>query len=183
MRLRDMASVRELVPGMAVMVERTPSGSIHWHSHGGNPLNLHLAATVVSTEEVDDPPEVEAQVRGFGTGSTYRVDLLVDGDRFESTVSGYFICTVVQPHHPVCGDCGEMWPCRDQRTDAAAARMAMELDDVCAHCGKKIGGAHHYSFNDGLTRRKYHLAKKYRADGERCADAYARARAEVAAPP
>jgi hypothetical protein len=78
-------------------------------------------------------------------------------------------------HHPRCGECGELWPCRDERLDTEARRFLAELDNQCAHRGKPLGGAWSESFFDGVTTRRYHVAKKYWA----CGSALAPARASL----
>lgn len=109
-----------------------------------------------------------------------RLHVLVDGNRYSTTILRHGVSVVaIPPHHPVCADCGEVWPCRDERTAVAAQRLTATLDDMCAHCGQPIGGAWSTTVSDGLTRKRFHEAKKYRHDGVRCVDAAAKAAAEI----
>lgn len=97
--------------------------------------------------------------------------ILVDGNQFSYSFTETEMVELVQRHHPYCGECGELWPCRHQRQYAEEALLLHKLEDVCAHCGQMIGGSWNASINDGAVRRRYHIAKKYRAGGMRCADA------------
>jgi hypothetical protein len=129
-----------------------------------------VLVTVVSCEPTDEIAEREYLQQ-------YRLKIMHEGRPYEIEARGSTYVEVVPPHHPVCGDCGEVWPCREERMDRAARRFAHELDNVCAHCGRPLGGAWFTSFHDGVTVRRYHTAKKYRANGVRCVDALEAARA------
>lgn len=48
---------------------------------------------------------------------------------------------VLEPHHAVCSECGEVWPCRHNRLDGDVRRLLQAAEDACAHCGKDIGWA------------------------------------------
>jgi hypothetical protein len=52
---------------------------------------------------------------------------------------------VISPHHPVCKDCGELWPCREveitQQVDREAAKLAkleQILPGCCWACGEPV---------------------------------------------
>ena len=83
---------------------------------------------------------------------------------------------VLDEHHPVCGGCGELWPCTHLTIEAAVLQARHELEDVCNHCGERIRGAWHSSiFVDG-ARRRFHIAPKKHA---KCLAAYQAAVAAV----
>lgn len=112
--------VSELQPGETIMLARTDDGAIHW------PLGYRLGTTAAFA------------LATIGDVSDGELKLYVDGAPHTSTYSEYQTVEVINAHHPVCGDCGEMWPCRDDRRRAEADRFAHRLDDMCAHCGKEI---------------------------------------------
>jgi hypothetical protein len=119
----------------------------------------------------------ETVVYQLGHPDLHRLDVLHEGAPWSIRIRGNASVTVLPTHHPVCGSCGELWPCREERLDQAAARFATELDHLCAHCGESVAGRHWASFFDGVTTRRFHTAKKYRGpDGRQCAAALDHAR-------
>ena len=54
---------------------------------------------------------------------------------------------VISPHHPVCRDCGELWPCREveitqevQKQAAVMQRYEQVLPSCCWSCGEPVTG-------------------------------------------
>ncbi len=68
-------------------------------------------------------------------------------------------------HAPVCGNCGEDWPCRHERIERKARAFARDLEDMCHHCGRPIGLTMHEQFGgpaldgSGVVGPKFHTAK------------------------
>jgi hypothetical protein len=48
--------------------------------------------------------------------------------------------TVVDPHHAVCAECRQPWPCDHSRQEWAIREFARKLEEVCRHCGKSVQG-------------------------------------------
>lgn len=180
----DIKVASNLAVGDLVLLERSADG-YHWPSV--TPSISHEFAHVIvhGAEEVsmDDLPDPERE-RFAGASVTTAVHLrFIDGDvHLTAYVPVHFTLRIPRgDHHPVCGRCGEVWPCREDRITDAGERLRSELDDLCAHCGRPINGAWSTSFHDGVMRRRYHTAKKYAARGLRCRDAAAEAQAAAQA--
>lgn len=109
-----------------------------------------------------------ATVSDITDGNLLRI--LVDGNLYTYSFHDHEIVDTIAVHHPSCSECGELWPCRRTRQEGEEAMLLHALEDVCDHCGKRIGGAWSYSLTVDGMRRKYHMAKKYRANGVRCVD-------------
>lgn len=86
----------------------------------------------------------------------------------------------VKPHHPVCADCGGLWPCLDERIDRAVAVAAREMDRLCQHCGKAGGGMQMFGGPNldvpGQMGAWFHARTKRRAKCADAADDYQRRR-------
>jgi hypothetical protein len=63
------------------------------------------------------------------------------------------------PHHAVCGECGQPWPCPGERHQRRVRRLNFELERICPVCVKVVEAGHMYALIDG---RYYHLAKRHR---------------------
>lgn len=186
MRFRDRSSVSALRSGETFLVAMDDQGVVRWSGFRDPPVWVHKIATVESCTEVDGSigeagdDEGSGQVTGLGSEwcNLFDLKIRVDGEPFKVQVRGNATVTLIAHHHPVCGECGQLWPCVEDRMDDAGRRLQWELEDLCGHCGKSIGGAWSVSFHDGLTRRKFHSAQKYRGpDGRKCRDALAALRA------
>lgn len=182
--MNHLASIGDLRPGdviVASLDETAGRYSLDWRNTP--PTSKRVTATVVETLELDDTGTTGETIERDGTivlvlgkPNDWRLRIMIDGKRYTLTVDGRHFYERLEQHHPVCVQCGEPWPCREQRIDAAATRFARELEDVCNHCGQRIGSAWSATFYDGTTLHRYHQAKKYRANGVACRDAYAAAR-------
>lgn len=170
-------TLKELRPGHVVNLAWDPEErTLNLARPGGillPPQLVHVGATISVLERDPQPDDGPYSC-------TWKLAVLYEGNEFRTTTKDYSWWTLVDPHHEVCGECGEMWPCRDSRIDSAARQLTSRLDSACAHCGRHIGGAWYETFNDGVTRRHYHTAKKYRGpDGRPCHVALAEARATL----
>lgn len=183
--------VAKLRSGQVVVMAYDPEDRrLHW-VRGGWGFNADPHLTLVdctvdrceAQEGTATPGEVTERdgttIWRLGRSEDYQLSLLHDGKQWNITARGDLWVTVLGEHWQTCGHCGELWPCREQRLDDQARRLVQKLDDLCAHCGQPIGAAWSDSFNDGLTRRRYHTAKKYRAHGKTCRAAFAEAKAAV----
>lgn len=155
--------LRDVRPGEMITLARHADGDVAW-------LTTSRRGSF----------DVEWVIGTVSDNEDHTLSVVVDGQSYRAEYGPHAFVEVVDPHHPVCGECGELWPCRDRRMSVKAARLTQALDNVCAHCGKALGGSNYDSFNDGLTTRRYHTAKSHRKDGTRCVDALAAAQASVA---
>ena len=188
----DRRCIADLVPGDQVVVyldEDAQAYHFAAYTHTAPTFWRRVPATVVETMEdegtatADEMTEREGTcIVTLGEPNQWRLRLMIGDRRYTiDAVSGRFFFEVLSPHHPVCIECVEPWPCRENRQEAEAERFAHELDDLCDHCGERIGGKWSSTFFDGVTRRRFHLAQKYRGpDGRRCRDALQAARAQIA---
>jgi hypothetical protein len=188
-RFHQRAQVADLKMGETFVVARQDDGSIHFSGFNDPPVWEHKIATVESCTEIEgtavDGEVIERDgctIYTAGQASEYVLNIRVDGSPFSVQVRGNVFVTSLAPHHPVCGECGQLWPCVDDRMDAAGRRLEWELADLCGHCGESIGAAWSVSYHDGLTLRKYHQAQKYRGpDRRRCRDVVAALKASNSA--
>lgn len=152
----DLQPIHEVPVGARIMAIRSGAG-ISFPLHLSDPLAAAVACVVVAHDE-------------WGTS------VALDGRHFGVDAARHRLVRVIPEHHPVCGHCGELWPCGAKRIDQEVARAAWELADLCAHCGQPINGAWSTSFGG----RRWHIAKKYRGpDGTPCRLAAERARQEI----
>ena len=156
----EIKLAKDLQVGETVLVQLSPEG---W-----------AWAMLVPTD-----PSVECAVATISrspqrsTNETYTLGILIHGDSFTSEIKDETSVLLVSPHHPVCDDCKQPWPCRDRRLTIQARQLTRDLDDVCAHCGEQINGAWYEVYFDGMVSRRYHTAQKYKANGTKCVDALA----------
>ena len=176
-------AVADMVPGQVVVMGYDPEHK-HLHWPGVGPASSHLVLVEVTVESNALQPgtaitmpliEVGDPVWTVGQSETYILRFLHEGRGYKTEVRGNIRADLLSAHHPRCGECGELWPCRDERLDSEARRFLAALDNQCAHCGQPIGGAWSEPFFDGVTTRRYHVAKKYSA----CRTALAAARAQL----
>jgi hypothetical protein len=166
--------VRELQPGHVIAVGYDPDEKrLHWQRFGTPPPHLQIVAvTVERNVEVVDSDQDNAHLPPHVfvvPNPPHQLSILHEGQRWKVRRRALDSVNVVKLHHPLCGECGEMWPCREHRLDSEASHLLTALDRCCAHCGQPLGAAFYESFNDGLTTRRYHTAKKYRGpDGRQC---------------
>ena len=164
------STVGDLEVGHVVVMGYDPDRrQLHW-IRGTYNVEAHLVlvdCTVVHSEA--DPYDEHP----------HTLRLMHDGRRWTIHPRPSVFVTVLGEHHERCGSCGELWPCREERLDQEAREFTRELDDQCAHCGLRIGSAWSVSFHDGVQRRKFHLAKKYRARGKACREAADEAQAAI----
>ncbi|MGH9003367.1 MAG: hypothetical protein ACRDYV_09575 [Acidimicrobiia bacterium] len=175
--------VADMVPGQVLVMGYHPEhGHLHWLGVG--PASPHLMLVEVTVESNALQPGTAitmpltaagSPVWTVGRSEMHTLRLLHEGRGYKTEVRGDTRADVVAAHHPRCFECGELWPCRDERLDSEARRFLAEVDSQCAHCGQPIGGAWSESFFDGVTTRRYHVAKKYGA----CRRALAASRASL----
>lgn len=186
--------VADLTQGQVVQLTYDPaSDQLHWtRSWVYEPVGRQLVDCTVDANRSQPGTATEPSLTGrdgttifeLGQPEMYELRVLHAGKAWTITVRGNALVTVLPPHRPICAECGELWPCREERLECEARRFTEQLDDQCAHCGEPIRGAWSESFFDGVTRRRYHTAKKYRGpDGRRCAAALAEAKAAPPAQP
>lgn len=57
---------------------------------------------------------------------------------FGCRVGGWTVLLLAD-HHPVCAQCGELWPCRHVYAAREARRFARRMQETCVCCGKQVG--------------------------------------------
>src|SRR5262245_54764839 len=150
----ERAVVSDLVPGQVVILGYDPeSERLNW---GGVDLPApHLIVVDVTIESNVIQPGTAARttteittplteaIRSFTVtqAEMHTVGLLYEGRGYEAQVRGHMSVDLLGPHHPRCAECGELWPCREERLDFETRRLACDLDDRCAHCGEPLGAA------------------------------------------
>lgn len=103
------------------------------------------------------------------------LELATDDGLVKLVLPSWWRCFVLDPHHPVCGACGGLWPCLEHRREVAGLRMMHDLAHACSACGENLGSAGVVAFTtpEGI-RRQYHSAssrKKCRRMANEEADA------------
>lgn len=185
MGMHDTQQAHLLRIGQMVVLSRNPDDTYAWNPGRREETTVtRVVATVAHTEELPGTAtetiyetEGNKTVVHLGQPNLWKVSFIVEGRALWFKVFADTRIEVLASHHPVCADCGEPWPCREQRLDTAARQFAYELDRSCAHCGNPLGSAWSETFYDGVTHRHYHTAKKYRGpDGTPCREALAVAR-------
>jgi hypothetical protein len=182
--------VADLIPGQVMVLGLDPDepGRLHWLGPGPAAAHLMLVEATVESHAIQPGTATESTVTATRAGThvwtrgrreLHRLRVLYDGQGYKTDVRGDTRADLLPVHHPRCAECGELWPCRDERLDTEARRFLAELDNRCAHCDQPIGGAWSESFFDGVTTRRYHLAKNYRPGGKACRTALAEARASL----
>lgn len=182
----DRVDVMNLRPGQVIVcAHNVTEDALGWLVYPPGLSTSSAFAFVGLTVESVTPLGHEGETVAHGGedppswAQLHDIALLYNGDRVQVTARGSDRVTVLPAHHPRCGECGEVWPCRDERVGFEAAQMTAALDDVCAHCGKAIGGAWDVRISDGVTERRFHQAKKYRAGGKLCRVAAEEARRSI----
>lgn len=169
-----------LVPGMVVALAvphdgegeaRFPSGRV-WFDLAYDVVDATVIRITELEAETADGPIQLMPTDPERPECTHRLTIQAVGKQWTGDFAGRLRVAAIPPHHQRCGECGQLWPCRDERMDREARRFARELDDICDHCGKPIGSAWKATVG-GTPPRRFHIAKKYRAtDRTRCVDAY-----------
>ena len=165
----DPKLAKELQVGETALVQLTSSG---WAWAANVPSDPHIECAIATVSKDPTP----------NTATTYTIGILIHGNSFASEITDDTFALAVGPHHPVCDDCKEPWPCRDHRLTVEARNLTRDLDNVCAHCGKALNGSWYETYFDGVTQHRYHTAQKYKADGIKCVDALAAVRSGVVEP-
>jgi hypothetical protein len=166
--------VADLVQGQVILAAHDPAdGSLHW-LRGTHmvPASQVIVGLTVEANDAEpwtaEPARTEGGTYVFAKPPQHRLRLLFEGSPRLVRPRADVYVQVLGTHHEVCGDCGEIWPCRDKRIDYEAQELAHKLADVCDWCGKPIGSAWSVHFFDGQKPARYHQAKKYRANGKLC---------------
>jgi hypothetical protein len=169
------------------VADLNPGDLVNWENR---------ALRVVSVREVPpvdwQPDEQPGQQRAFGALiSDERPPAVLHLD--DGTAKGLHLRIGFRPkwrrnvqrlkqHHPVCGDCGQLWPCNDERIDREVAVAVQEMQRLCQHCGKTGGGMQMFGGPNldvpGQMGAWFHSRTKRRAKCADAADDYQRRRAE-----
>lgn len=162
-----MRKIKELVEGDTFIVCRHADGSIHFRRGiawlDDPSIELLIAKVWLVRELGADEADPETP------WATHHLRIEVGEIRAAIDVRGDMHISIEDEHHQVCGRCGEVWPCREQRIERLAREMAYRLDDICDHCGKEIGSAWSTRGTRDGRQYRFHIAKKYRGpDGRSC---------------
>lgn len=193
--MKDWKYPADLEPGDVIVLNYDEGEQAYYFGwqHTQPTTRRRVPATIVETLELDGTGTEGTATERNGTAiyvlgqpNRWMIRFFVaDGgtnegrSRYTHEVPGLLSFEVLPKHHPVCIECVEPWPCREHRQGVEAQRFAHELDNMCQHCGRPIGSAFSVTFHDGVTFRRYHQAKKYRANGRRCVDVAAEDRATM----
>lgn len=48
---------------------------------------------------------------------------------------------VLGDRYPVCGDCGQLWPCQDEHLERIVQHAAVMAKNACARCGRRLASS------------------------------------------
>ena len=154
--------------------ELAPGDLIAWETERFDWSPVCVPMRVVSVREVPEADRVPRDRASRRPPYYLEITDLRDGkvnDHYR--VDGNTSFVVLGAHHPLCVDCGQVWPCKDELIDKQVERNRAQLDAQCAVCHKSGGyrmADVRVETPDGVAVQRFHTRK-----GTPCRTAYLRA--------